>query len=74
MCLKYDYYKSDTIFSSRMGSDPLCNVLCKKNRACAPEISNFRGETAHRHGQTDRRGTGKRMKDGKEQKEKSFEG
>lgn len=30
--VKYDYYKSDIIFSSRMGSGPLCNVLYKKQK------------------------------------------
>lgn len=69
VCVKYDYYKSHTIFPLTMGSDSLCNVLCKEQKEPVQPVSNFREETAQRHGQTDRRETGKGMKDGKEQKE-----
>lgn len=71
VCVKYDYYKSNTVSSSGMGSDPLCNVLYKseqKESLCSRNLKpNSREETAHRSRQADRRGTGKGMKDGKEQ-------
>lgn len=56
VCVKYDYYKSSTIFASGMGSDPLCNVLYKseqKESLCTRNLKpNSKEETAHIDKQT----------------------
>lgn len=71
MYVKYYLYKGNNMFSSGMGSDPLCNVLYKSDQnesLCSRNLKpNSTKETAHRYGQADRRETGKGMKHGKEQ-------
>lgn len=55
VCVKYDYYKSNTVSSSGMGSDPLCNVLYKsgqKESLCTGNLKpNSREDTVHRYRQ-----------------------
>jgi len=52
LCVKYDYYKSNIMFLSVMGSDPLFNVLYKSEQEaslCTRNLRpNSREETAHR--------------------------